>query len=32
MKVSPILAIILALISLSLPACNMHEEEHTRGP
>ena len=28
MKVSPILAIILALISLSLPACNMHEEEH----
>ncbi len=30
MKVSPILAIILALIALSLPACNMHkqEEEH----
>ena len=28
MKVSPILAIILALISLSLPACNMHKEEH----
>ena len=27
MKVSPILAIILALISLSLPACNMHDEE-----
>ena len=27
MKVSPILAIILALISLSLPACNMHKEE-----
>ncbi len=27
MKVSPILAIILALISLSLPACNMHEEK-----
>ena len=28
-RVSPILAIILALISLSLPACNMHgEEEH----
>jgi membrane fusion protein (multidrug efflux system) len=29
MKISPTLAIILALISLSLPACNMHrEEEH----
>ena len=28
MKVSPILAIILALISLSLPACNMHRTEH----
>src|ERR1700730_13576898 len=27
MKVSPILAIILPLISISLPACNMHEEE-----
>ena len=27
MKVSPILAIILALTSLSLPACNMHREE-----
>jgi membrane fusion protein (multidrug efflux system) len=27
MKVSPIVAIILALISLSLPACNMHKEE-----
>ncbi len=27
MKVSPILAVILALISLSLPACNMHPEE-----
>ena len=28
MKVSPILAITLALISLSLPACSKHEEEH----
>jgi len=28
MKVSSILAFILALISLSLPACNMHKEEH----
>ncbi len=27
MKVSPILVIILALISLSLPACSMHAEE-----
>jgi membrane fusion protein (multidrug efflux system) len=27
MKVSPILATILALISLSLPACNMNEEQ-----
>jgi membrane fusion protein (multidrug efflux system) len=27
MRVSPILAIILALISLSLPACDMHKEE-----
>ena len=27
MKVSPISAITLALISLSLPACNMHKEE-----
>ena len=27
MKVSPILTIMLALISLSLPACNMHKEE-----
>jgi len=27
MKVSPILAIILALISLSLPACDMHKAE-----
>jgi membrane fusion protein (multidrug efflux system) len=27
MKVLPILAIVLALISLSLPACNMHREE-----
>src|SRR5436305_1174088 len=26
MKVSPILAIMLALIALSLPACDMHEE------
>src|SRR6516165_4808660 len=26
MKVSPILAIILALISLSLPACHTHEQ------
>ena len=32
MKFSPILAIILALISLSLPACSKHEEEHARGP
>jgi membrane fusion protein, multidrug efflux system len=28
MKVSPILAIILALISLALPACSKQEEEH----
>jgi membrane fusion protein, multidrug efflux system len=28
MKVSPIPAIVLALFSLSLPACNMHREEH----
>src|ERR1700679_799419 len=28
MKVSPILAITLALISLSLSACSKHEEEH----
>ena len=28
MKVSPILAFTLALISLSLPACSKHEEEH----
>ena len=28
MKVSPILAIVLAPIFLSLPACNMHKEEH----
>ena len=28
MKVSPILTVILALISLSLPACSKHEEEH----
>ncbi|HEY1602378.1 MAG TPA: efflux RND transporter periplasmic adaptor subunit [Pirellulales bacterium] len=29
MKVSPLLTMILALVSLSLPACNMHpEEEH----
>jgi membrane fusion protein (multidrug efflux system) len=28
MKVPPILAIILALISFSLPACNMDKEEH----
>lgn len=27
MKVSPILAIFLAMLSLSLPACNMHEEQ-----
>jgi membrane fusion protein (multidrug efflux system) len=27
MKVSPILAVILSLISLSLPACNLHKEE-----
>ncbi len=26
-KLSPILAILLALISLSLPACDMHKEE-----
>jgi membrane fusion protein (multidrug efflux system) len=30
MKVSPILAIVLALISLSLPACQMHKEESQR--
>ena len=29
MKVSSILAIILALISLSLPACHMHNEEQS---
>ncbi len=29
MKISPILGIILALISLSLPACNMHKEQET---
>jgi membrane fusion protein, multidrug efflux system len=29
MKVSPILAIVLALISLSLPACQMHKEEQS---
>jgi membrane fusion protein, multidrug efflux system len=29
MNVSPIRIIILALISLSLPACNMHKEEHS---
>jgi membrane fusion protein (multidrug efflux system) len=28
MKVSPILAVTLALITLSLPACSKHEEEH----
>jgi membrane fusion protein (multidrug efflux system) len=28
MKVSPILAVILALASLSLPACSKHEEHH----
>ena len=28
MNVSPILPVILALVSLSLPACNMHKEEH----
>ena len=28
MNVSPIPAVILALLSLSLPACNMHREEH----
>lgn len=28
MKVSRVFAILLALISLSLPACNMHKEEH----
>src|SRR5580658_8299007 len=28
MKVSPVLAITLALISLSLPACSKQEEEH----
>jgi membrane fusion protein (multidrug efflux system) len=27
-KTSPIPAVLLALISLSLPACNMHREEH----
>lgn len=27
MRVSPILSIVLALISLALPACNMHREE-----
>lgn len=28
MKVSPILTIFLVLVSLFLPACNMHKEEH----
>src|SRR5262249_50009981 len=28
MKLSPILAIILPLVSFSLPACNRHNEEH----
>jgi membrane fusion protein (multidrug efflux system) len=28
MKVSPVFAIPLAVFSLSLPACNMHKEEH----
>lgn len=30
MKASPILTIILALISLSLPACHLHKEEQSR--
>src|SRR4051812_20317265 len=28
MKTSPILTIVVALISLSIPACNTHEEQH----